>query len=198
MLERSSRTKTSSPPRLFACKESKLIIRTGPIGRGILMHSRRQFLRHSALVALSPVVPAFLDTMACAAGAATDSRILVVIQLEGGNDGINTVIPFGDDAYFQNRTQLRIPTDRVLKLSDYVGLHPSMRGIASQIEQGCLAIVQGVGYPNPSRSHFRSMEIWQTALLTKNKNERGWIGRTFDSLPWPRTGGPDAIYVGAN
>jgi uncharacterized protein (DUF1501 family) len=73
-----------------------------------------------------------------------------------------------------------------------------MRGIARQIEQGRLAIVQGVGYPNPSRSHFRSMEIWQTALLTENKNERGWIGRTFDSLPWPRSGGPDAIYVGSS
>lgn len=161
------------------------------------MHSRRQFLRDSALIALSPMVPAFLDTMARAAGPASDSRILVVIQMEGGNDGINTVVPFGDDAYFQNRTQLRIPPERLLKLNDHVGLHPAMRGIASQIDKGRLAIVQGVGYPNPSRSHFRSMEIWQTALLAQTKNERGWIGRAFDALP-PRPAGPDAIYVGAS
>jgi len=143
------------------------------------------------------MAPAFLETMARAAGAQTDARILVVIQMEGGNDGINTVVPFGDDGYFQNRTELRISTDKVLKLNDHVGLHPAMRGISKLIEQGRLAIVQGVGYPNPSRSHFRSMEIWQTALLTEEKNQRGWIGRAFDQLPWPRAGGPDAIYVGA-
>lgn len=161
------------------------------------MHTRRQFLHDSALIALSPMVPAFLDSMARAAGPASDSRILVVVQMEGGNDGINTVVPFGDDGYFQNRIQLRIPSERLLKLNDHVGLHPSMRGIAALMEKGRLAIVQGVGYPNPSRSHFRSMEIWQTALLTKNQNERGWIGRAFDTLP-PRPSGPDAIYVGIN
>ncbi|HEX4795131.1 MAG TPA: DUF1501 domain-containing protein [Humisphaera sp.] len=160
------------------------------------MISRRQILKQSALVAMAPMVPAFLANMARAAGTQRDSRILVVVQMEGGNDGINTLVPFGDEGYARNRKELRIAADKVLKLNDHVGLHPSMRGAAKLVEDGRLAIVQGVGYPNPSRSHFHSMEIWQTALLDPQKSERGWIGRAFDGLPWPRAGGPDAVYVG--
>src|SRR6185312_2958291 len=160
------------------------------------MISRRQFLQHSSLIALSPLVPAFLSTTATAAGANKDARILVVIQMEGGNDGINTVVPFGDDGYARHRKELRIPTSELIKLNDHVGLHPAMRRAADLLEQGRLAIVQGVGYPNPNRSHFESMQIWQTARTDLSQADRGWIGRAFDQLPWPRTSGPDAIYVG--
>lgn len=160
------------------------------------MLTRRDFLRHTALVAFSPLVPAFLPVVAKAAGAQADGRVLVVIQLDGGNDGINTVVPFGDDEYARNRTALRIPQDKLLKLNDHVGLNPAMRPAAQLIDDGRLAVAQGVGYPNPNRSHFQSMRIWQTARFSEDQQGRGWVGRAFDQLPWPRPGGPDAIYVG--
>ncbi|HEY8749319.1 MAG TPA: hypothetical protein VIM11_15150, partial [Tepidisphaeraceae bacterium] len=159
------------------------------------MITRRHFLRSSSLVALAPLVPTFLDDMARAAGANPDARILVVIQLDGGNDGINTVVPFGDEAYAKHRKELRIKTDEVLKINDHVGLHPAMRQMSKLLEEGRLAIVQGVGYPNPNRSHFESMRIWQTARLNPTDDQRGWIGESFDQLPRP-VAGPDTVYVG--
>ena len=159
------------------------------------MLSRRDFLNRSALVALSPVVPAFLTQASRAAGARRDAPILVVIQLDGGNDGINTVVPFGDDGYGRNRTTLRLATDKLLKLNEHVALHPAMRPAMNLINDGRLTIVQGVGYPNPSRSHFKSMRIWQSARIEEDPVHLGWVGRAFDRLPWPRPG-PDAIYVG--
>lgn len=161
------------------------------------MLSRRDFLHQSALVAFSPLVPAFLPVAARAAGAQADARVLVVIQLDGGNDGINTVVPFGDDGYARNRKALRISADKLLKLNDHVGLNPAMRSAAQLVDDGRLAIVQGVGYPNPNRSHFESMRIWQTARFVADQQDRGWVGRAFDQLPWPRPGGPDAVYVGS-
>jgi uncharacterized protein (DUF1501 family) len=142
------------------------------------------------------MVPAFLYEAANAAGHESDARVLVVIQLEGGNDGINTIVPFADEGYARHRRELRIKSDELLKINDQIGLHPSMRGIAKLLEDGQLAIVQGVGYPNPNRSHFESMRIWQTAKFSTDGDDRGWIGKAFDELPWPRPGGPDAIYVG--
>ena len=159
------------------------------------MLSRRDFLNRSALVAMTPLVPAFLPRSARAAGARPDAPVLVVIQLDGGNDGINTVVPFGDDGYGRSRTTLRLPTDKLLKLNDHVGLHPAMRLAMKLIDDGRLAIVQGVGYPNPNRSHFQSMRIWHSARLEEDPVHLGWVGRAFDQLPWPRPG-PDAIYVG--
>jgi uncharacterized protein (DUF1501 family) len=160
------------------------------------MVSRRRFLRQSALVALSPMVPAFLSRMAEAAGSQSDARILVVIQLDGGNDGINTVIPFGDDGYARLRPKLAVPAQQVLKVTDRVGLHPAMRGAATLIERGQLAVVQGVGYPNPNRSHFESMKIWQTARFEADQQNLGWIGRAIDQIPGAGEHGPDSVYVG--
>src|ERR1043166_5757032 len=127
------------------------------------MFSRRAFLRTSTLVALAPSVPEFLARTARAAAPTRDSRILVVIQLDGGNDGINTVVPFADEGYAKYRKVLRLPVDRLHKISKEVGLHPAMGDAAKLLESGRLAIVQGVGYPNPNRSHFKSMAIWHTA-----------------------------------
>ncbi len=153
--------------------------------------TRRNFLKHSlgtsALVSLTPAVPAlFLNTSAHAAAARrTSDNILVVVQLSGGNDGINTVIPHGDDVYHRSRNVTRYQANQVLKIDSYHGLHPQMTGFKSLYDEGQLAIVQGVGYPNPNRSHFESMDIWHTAKPTGEGRvagrETGWIGRYLDA-----------------
>jgi uncharacterized protein (DUF1501 family) len=159
------------------------------------MSTRRDFLRASSLISIAPVVPGFLARTARAATTEKDARVLVVVQLDGGNDGINTVIPFADEGYARNRKALRIASDRVLKLNDQVALHPSMRAAAELHESGRLAIVPGVGYPNPNRSHFESMAIWQSARLDpEDRNGPGWLGRGLDETP----GTPgSSLYVGA-
>src|SRR5207244_6085608 len=119
------------------------------------MLSRRNFLKHSTLIALAPTVPAFLARTAHAAKPERDGRVLVVIQLDGGNDGINTVVPYADEGYAKHRQRLRLPTSRLHKITKEVGLHPAMGDAAKLLESGRLAIVQGVGSPNPSRSHFK-------------------------------------------
>ena len=141
----------------------------------ITLHTRRQFLRSTVLTsALSWTVPSFLaNTFAAlqaeAADKATqiatgrDSTILVVLQMAGGNDGINTVVPYSNDFYHQARPRLGLASQDLIKLNDNVALHGGMTGFKSLYDAGQLAIVQGVGYPNPNRSHFRSTEIWQTA-----------------------------------
>ena len=130
------------------------------------MFTRRAFLRTSlqtsTLVALAPSVPAFLAHTARAAEPKRDGRILVVIQLDGGNDGINTVVPFADEGYAKHRKTLRLAKDRLIKVNDQVALHPSLRDFGKLLEAGQLVIAQGVGYPNPSRSHFQSMATWHT------------------------------------
>jgi uncharacterized protein (DUF1501 family) len=161
------------------------------------MKTRREFLRSTSLIALAPMVPTFLNNLARAAEARADSRILVVVQLQGGNDGINTVVPFDDPAYATQRPSLRIKPDEVLKITPHLGFNPGMRAMADLLESGRLAIVQGVGYPNPNRSHFESMRIWQTARLNPKFGELGWIGSAFDAAKKRSAGaGPDALYVG--
>ena len=108
--------------------------------------------------------------------------MLVVIQLDGGNDGINTVVPYGDDAYAKARVKLRLENGQLHKLNDHVALHPQMRSAKELFDDGRLAIVQGVGYPNPDKSHFRSMRIWQTASMDDDQhNSFGWLGQTLDA-----------------
>jgi uncharacterized protein (DUF1501 family) len=150
------------------------------------MLCRRAFLKSSALVALAPTVPGFLVQTARAARAERDSRILVVVQLDGGNDGINTVVPFKDDGYAKHRKVLRLPTAGLIDVNDHVGLHPAMAGAGKLLESGRLAIVQGVGYPNPNRSHFESMAIWHTARFDpEERNGLGWLGRALDDQRRP-------------
>ena len=159
----------------------------------ITLHTRREFLRRTVLTsALSWTVPTFLANtfnalQAEAADQATqiatgrDSTIFVLLQMAGGNDGLNTVIPHANDFYYRARTRIGIPTAQVLKLNDQVGLHPSLAGFKELYDAGQLAIVQGVGYPNPNRSHFRSTEIWQTASDSERFEQYGWLGRYFDN-----------------
>ena len=150
------------------------------------MHNRREFLKSSSLLAWGLTVPSFLGRTALAAPpsgkAGAKDTILVVVQLTGGNDGLNTVIPFADPEYAKLRPTIKIPKDQVKKINDSVGLHPSMSGLADLLQDKALAVVQGVGYPNPSQSHFRSMDIWQAASTAENLTE-GWVGRALKQTP---------------
>ncbi len=111
-----------------------------------------------------------------------DGTILVVLQMAGGNDGLNMVVPYADDAYHRARPRLRTcAADQILKIDNYVGLNPKLTGLKSLFDEGQLAIIQGVGYPNPNRSHFRSTEIWQTASDADRTVSDGWLGRYFDN-----------------
>ena len=110
-----------------------------------------------------------------------DDPILVVIQLSGGNDGLNTLIPIADDIYYKSRPKLGIAPGQALKLNDTIGFHPDLAKLKGLYDSGKMAVIQGVGYPNPNRSHFRSMEIWHTACDADKVEKYGWIGRYFDS-----------------
>ncbi len=148
------------------------------------MFSRRKFLerslKSSSLLALSATVPNFVASTALAAQTDQDT-VLVVIEMTGGNDGLNTVIPYGDDLYHKARPTLRFKKSEVIRVDDHVGLNPSLRGLSGLLEKQQLAILQGVGYPNPNRSHFESMDIWQTAD-PRRKLRNGWLGRAIGDL----------------
>jgi uncharacterized protein (DUF1501 family) len=107
--------------------------------------------------------------------------VLVVVQLSGGNDAINTVIPYGDPYYYDQRPALGVPSDQILAINDHVGFHPSMRPLKNLYDEGKVAVVQGVGFPNCNRSHFRSMDVWHTCEPDKLATE-GWLGRTIRDL----------------
>jgi uncharacterized protein (DUF1501 family) len=161
------------------------------------MFSRRAFLKSSSLIALAPTVPGFLLQTARAARPERDGRILVVLQLDGGNDGINTVVPFTDEGYAKHRKLLRLPASGLIKVSDRVGLHPAMTAAGKLLESRRLAIVQGVGYPNPNRSHFESMAIWHTAHLDpEERGGLGWLGRALDDQEPGKSSKPDCVFVG--
>lgn len=163
--------------------------------------SRREFLRQSGsglgLVAFSSVAPAFL-TNSILAGTPSPERdrtILVLIQLAGGNDGLNTVIPWSDDRYYGLRPNLGIPAGETLKLDDHHAFHPACSGLHRLFNDGKLGIIQNVGYPNPNRSHFRSMEIWETASDSDDYLTEGWMGRYFDNCC---AGAPSADPLGVS
>lgn len=158
------------------------------------MTTRREFLTKGlTIMAAGATAPMFLTRTALAlnnpwdlgltasAAGRPDWPTLVVVQLGGGNDGLNTVVPFVHDEYYRARPKLAVPQQKVLRLSDEVGLHPALTALKSAYDDGRVALVQGVGYPNPNRSHFRSMEIWQTADPAGTGPKSGWLGRLFDS-----------------
>ena len=113
-----------------------------------------------------------------------DDRAVVVIQLTGGNDYLNTVIPYTNELYFDNRPHVYHNPDKIIKLDDTLGLNPSMGPIKDLWDEGNVAIINGIGYPEPNRSHFRSMDIWHTAEPTKVINE-GWLARAIRDLDPP-------------
>jgi uncharacterized protein (DUF1501 family) len=163
------------------------------MSKEITLHTRREFLRTSMLgSAVAWTVPTFLANTfsalnAEAADSATqiatgrDSTILVVLQMAGGNDGLNTVVPYSNDYYQKARRTIGLSAKEVLKLDSTIGLNPGLEGFKNLFDDGHLGIIQGIGYPNPNRSHFRSTEIWQTASDSKKFEKYGWIGRYFDN-----------------
>ncbi|MFK7769763.1 MAG: DUF1501 domain-containing protein [Mariniblastus sp.] len=160
-------------------------------------HHRRNFLKTSSMIALAPTIPSFLANYARANSAVSDERVLVVIQMGGGNDGVNTVVPFADEGYKKHRKELFIPKSRLLRLNDSVGLNPAMRAAASLWEDDQLAIVPSVGYPNPNRSHDASMAIWQTCQFKEsNRNSHGWLGLALDQTKLDAKGAPSSLMVG--
>jgi uncharacterized protein (DUF1501 family) len=149
------------------------------------MLTRRSFLirtlQGSSLFAAGTLVPQFVFNTACAAEAGKDT-VLVILEMTGGNDGLNTVIPYADDLYAKYRSSLRHTKEQVVKVDDTIGLNPGMRSFGQLLQQGQLAIVQGVGYPNPNRSHFESMDIWQSAEMGPRTTNTGWVARSASDL----------------
>lgn len=152
------------------------------------MTNRRDFLKTSSLIGIGSTLPTFLAKTALAAPMADQKgakdTILVVVQLTGGNDGLNTVIPYKDPTYGKYRPTIAIPADKVKKLDDQVGLHPSLEGLAELYQDRSFSVIQAVGYPNPSQSHFRSMDIWHAASTAESLTE-GWIGKALKHMNSP-------------
>jgi uncharacterized protein (DUF1501 family) len=160
------------------------------IPEDIIMLTRREMLsrtlKGASLLTFGSVVPQFVANTARAAQEKGKENILVVIELSGGNDGLNTVIPHSDDEYQKLRPTLKFNKTQVVKVTDDIGLHPAMRSFERLLADNRLAVVQGIGYPNPDRSHFESMDIWQSADPSR-KTETGWIGRAAANMQ--ETGG---------
>ena len=124
-------------------------------------------------------------------------NVLVMVELQGGNDSLNTVIPFADPAYYALRPQLAIPREQVLALDAATGLHPALQPLLALWQAGELGIVQGVGYPDANLSHFRSIEIWDTASRSNEYLQDGWLARSFKASPAPREYAADGVVVGS-
>jgi uncharacterized protein (DUF1501 family) len=152
--------------------------------------ARRDFLGLAALVP-------FAGTRTLAAAMAQPARrLLILVELRGGNDGLNTVVPYADPAYASLRPRLAIGRDQVVKLTEKAGLHPSLEKLHARWEARELAIVEGVGYPQPNLSHFRSIEIWDTASKSDEYLEAGWLARAFAASPSPASFAADGVVVG--
>jgi len=168
-----------------------------------MTYSRRDFLKSmvgtSSLLSLAPVFPAFLSRAALAApGDATDTgqNVLIVLQLSGGNDGLNTVVPYADDVYQRSRDTLRLAKSQVLTIDSYLGLHPELKGLHRMLQEGSLSIVHGVGYPKNNRDHDQAMREWHTARPGELLYPTGWIGRTVDLITQAGTSDVPATFVG--
>jgi uncharacterized protein (DUF1501 family) len=147
--------------------------------------NRRDFLKQSAFTtAGTMLIPHFLkayEQHAFGRPISPTGKILVIVQLSGGNDGLNTVVPYRNDIYYRERPTIAIRPEKVLTLTDEIGLHPAMQPLKALYDEGMVTIINNVGYPNPDRSHFRSMDIWQTASDSDKYLNTGWVGRYLDA-----------------
>jgi uncharacterized protein (DUF1501 family) len=146
-----------------------------------MLINRRKFITLGSLATGTMMLPKFLKAFEGRADFMQGNKVLVVLQLSGGNDGLNTVIPVRNDIYYQSRPSLGISREKALVLNDESGLHPSLTQLKTLYDEGNLAILNNVGYPNPDRSHFRSMDIWQTASGSNEYINSGWLGRYLDA-----------------
>ena len=142
---------------------------------------RKEFLQIGSLATASFMLPKFLKAFEKPMMVPSGNKVVVVIQLSGGNDGLNTVIPVRNDIYYKERPKLGIEKDKSLLITDEVGLNPALTAFKDLYDDGSLAIMNSVGYPNPDRSHFRSMDIWQSASASNEYVYTGWLGRYLDA-----------------
>ncbi len=146
-----------------------------------MIFKRKQFIQLGSLATASLMVPKFLKAFERPAAVLPGNKVVVVLQLSGGNDGLNTVIPYRNDLYYKARPRLGILREKALHLTDETGLHPALRAFKEMYDDGSLSILNNVGYPNPDRSHFRSMDIWHTASQSNEYWTQGWVGRYLDA-----------------
>jgi len=143
--------------------------------------NRRNFLKNTGLASTSLFVPQFLSGFN-SSGFNQNGKNLVIIQWSGGNDGLNTVVPFHNDLYYKNRPTLAIPKNKIIKLTDELGFNNNLVGLKSLYDDGLLTVINNVGYPNPIRSHFRSMDIWHSGSSSNQYWQTGWLGRYLDQV----------------
>jgi uncharacterized protein (DUF1501 family) len=147
----------------------------------IMVIKRKQFLQLGSLATASLFLPKFMTAFETPRRVPPGNKVLVVLQMSGGNDGLNTVIPVRNDIYYSSRPKLGIKKEDALLLTDEVGLNPALAAFKDLYNDGSLGILNTVGYPNPDRSHFRSMDIWQTASNSNEYLHDGWLGRYLDA-----------------
>ena len=145
-----------------------------------IIMKRRDFLKTSAIASTSVMIPQFLKGVRGSSMSSRSGKNIVVVQFSGGNDGLNTIVPFRDDIYYRSRPSLGIKAKDVLKMSSNLGFNPAMASLQPLFNDGLMTIINSVGYPNPDRSHFRSMDIWHTASDSDEYLSRGWLGRYLD------------------
>ena len=147
---------------------------------------RRNFIKNSAVASASLMLPSFIKAVNQPLGTSlnlsgTNGKRLVVIQLSGGNDGLNTIIPYRNDIYYRNRPTIGIQRKDALRLTDDLGFNPVLAPLKNLFDDGLVSIINSVGYPNPNRSHFRSMDIWQSGSGSDQYWQSGWLGRYLDN-----------------
>jgi uncharacterized protein (DUF1501 family) len=145
--------------------------------------NRKSFIQASTLATASLMMPSFLKAFEGTNNKLVPpgNKVLVVLQLSGGNDGLNTIIPVTNDIYYRERSKIGIEKTAAIKLNDDAAIHPELAGLADIFHDGGMAIINSVGYPNPDRSHFRSMDIWQTGSQSSEYVTTGWLGRYLDA-----------------
>jgi uncharacterized protein (DUF1501 family) len=146
-----------------------------------MLIKRKEFIQIGSLATAAMMLPKFLKALESPGMVPLGNKVVVILQLSGGNDGLNTVIPVRNDIYYKSRPRLGIARDKALSLTDEVGLHPALSAFKELYDDGSLAILNNVGYPNPDRSHFRSMDIWHTASTSSDYWTNGWVGRYLDA-----------------
>ena len=146
-----------------------------------MLFKRKQFLQIGSLATASLMMPKFLKAFEKNNFVPPGNKVLVVLQFSGGNDGLNTIIPVRNDIYYRSRPGLGIKKETALSLTDEAGIHPALPYFKTLYDEGNLSVLNNVGYLNPDRSHFRSMDIWHSASESSEYIHTGWLGRYLDA-----------------